>query len=57
MTIPDPTLDEAYMLFSEFGPDILIDRSVWLRSDFPQLSVDKVSEVLVLNCGAYETVW
>lgn len=46
MNLPDATLDEAFAIYEEFGPNRLIKRRERLQSEFPQLSSDEIEFVL-----------
>ncbi len=46
MNLSDATLDQAFVIYQEFGPQRLIERHERLQSEFPQLSTDEIAFVL-----------
>ena len=56
MNISDTTLDEAFAIHGEFGPDRLINRKERLQSEFKQLTSEDIDFVLARMQEVSQTV-
>jgi RimJ/RimL family protein N-acetyltransferase len=57
MTVDPQTLDRAYAMLEEFGPELSLPRPKRLEQHFPQLSDEQAREVLEQVARVSKTVW
>lgn len=57
MNIPDEVMDQAYIVFDEWGPNRLKDRAERLKEEFPSLTDAEIQFIIKEMKAIAATIW